>query len=250
VSASFAQQRLWLVDQIEPGSPVYNMPVAVRLTGDLDVDALRRALQEVVRRHEVLRTTFAAVEGLPRQVIAPSLEIDLPLLDLSARPEIQRDWEARRLMDEEARGPFDLARGPLIRAKLLRLEARQHLVLVTLHHIVADAWSLGILVREVSALYDAFAHGRPSPLPEPVLQYADYAQWQRDWLSGPVLQAQLDYWVERLRGSGAFPCWSCRPIARGRRSRAAGAPRGHSSCPRPWSSGSGLWAVRKGRRST
>src|SRR5207248_2491261 len=129
-----------------------------------------------------------------------SLEIDLPLLDLSDRPADLRDREALRLLDEEARRPFDLARGPLIRAMLLRLEARAHLVLVTMHHIVSDAWSLGVLVREVSALYDAFARGQPSPLPEPVLQYADYAQWQQEWLSGAVLQAQVDYWVERLQG--------------------------------------------------
>jgi amino acid adenylation domain-containing protein len=204
VPASFAQQRLWFLDQLEPNSPVYNMPVAVRLTGDLDLDALRRVLHEVVRRHEVLRTTFAAVDGLPRQVIAPVLEIDLPLLDLSQQPAEERERQAMHLLDQEARRPFDLARGPLIRAMLLRLEAREHLVLVTMHHIISDAWSLGVLVREVSALYDAFTQGQPSPLPEPSLQYADYAQWQRAWLSGAVLQAQLDYWVERLRGVPAL----------------------------------------------
>jgi hypothetical protein len=176
------------------------MPIAVRLTGEVDVDILRRVFQEVVRRHEVLRTTFAAVDGLPRQVIAPSLELDLPLLDLSDHPAETRERDAMQLLDEEARRPFDLARGPLIRALLLRLGAREHLVLATMHHIVSDAWSLGVLVREVSALYDAFRQGQPSPLPEPGLQYADYAQWQRQWLSGAVLQAQLDFWVERLAG--------------------------------------------------
>ncbi len=209
--ASFAQQRLWFLDQLEPDSPIYNMPVAVRLSGDLDRAALGRALDEVVRRHESLRTTFDAPDGVPRQVIGPPWSVPLPMVDLAAETPEGREAEARRLMDAEARRPFDLARGPLIRAGLIRLEDREHLALVTIHHIVSDAWSLGVLIREVGATYEAFSRGRPSPLAEPTLQYADYAAWQRDWLSGAVLQSQLDYWEAHLRGVAVLELPTDRP---------------------------------------
>ncbi len=200
IPASFAQQRLWFLDQLEPGSASYNIPTAVRLKGDLDVPALERALNEVVRRHEVLRTTFAAEGGVPRQVIAPALELAVPLIDLSGVPESEREARTLDAIREEARRPFDLASGPLLRAGLVRLGDRDHVVLVTMHHIASDGWSIGVLIREVAVLYEAFRAGEPSPLPEPPLQYADYAAWQRGWLRGEVLEAQLAYWTGQLSG--------------------------------------------------
>jgi amino acid adenylation domain-containing protein len=196
--ASFAQHRLWFLDQLEPGSPAYNIPIAVRIAGELDVPALGRALNEVVRRHESLRTTFAAIDGKPVQVIAPSLSLPLEVEDLSSLPQDAREAEVARRLREEARAPFDLARGPLVRASLLRLGPAEHVAALTMHHIVSDGWSLGVLVREMVALYQAFARGLPSPLPDLPVQYADFAAWQRDWLRGEVLRAQLDYWKGRL----------------------------------------------------
>ncbi|MFP2903392.1 condensation domain-containing protein, partial [Corallococcus sp. 4LFB] len=158
---SFAQQRLWLIDQLEPGSALYNMPVAVRLEGDLHADVLERALQEVVRRHEALRTTFAQVEGAPVQVIHPDSILPLSLVDLSDVPETQRESETRARVETEMRRPFDLHTGPLLRTLLFKLSETEHVLVVTMHHIVSDGWSLGVLVREVAALYAAFSAGQP-----------------------------------------------------------------------------------------
>ncbi len=201
LALSFAQQRLWFIDQLEPGSSFYNTPTAVRLVGELNVDALHRTLNEVVRRHEVLRTSFQLVEGSPVQVIASELALQLPVTDLGALPEGEREAKAQWLAQDEAQTPFDLATGPLIRARLLRLEAQEHIVLLTLHHVASDAWSVGVLVGEIAALYAAFTQGQPSPLPELAIQYADFAAWQREWLSGAVLQQQLDYWRGQLQGA-------------------------------------------------
>ncbi|RMF30995.1 MAG: non-ribosomal peptide synthetase, partial [Chloroflexi bacterium] len=198
---SFAQQRLWFLDQLEPGNLLYNLPLAVRLSGRLDVEALERSLSEIVRRHEVLRTTFASVGGKPRQVIAPPKPLPLPLVDLTGLPEARREAEVQRLAQEEARRPFDLAHGPLLRVQLLKLDDEEHVVLVTMHHIVSDGWSMGVFVREIAALYAAFAAGEPSPLPELPIQYADFAAWQRKWLQGETLEKQLAYWKEQLSGS-------------------------------------------------
>jgi amino acid adenylation domain-containing protein len=204
---SFAQQRLWFLEQLEPGSPAYNIPVAIHLTGRLDPAALAAALGEVVRRHEALRTTFRAVAGEPVQVIAESAGVALPLIDLQGLADEVREGEAARRAAEEARRPFNLGdpRGLLIRAALLRLDAERHTVLVTMHHIVSDGWSMGVLVRELGALYAAQvnreqAAGRPSPLPELAVQYADIAAWQRRHLSGEHLEAELAWWRERLAG--------------------------------------------------
>ncbi len=197
---SFAQQRLWLLDQIEPNSVAYSIPLAVKLDGALDVDALARSLAEIVRRHESLRTTFPATSGEPRQEIdEPSFH--LALVDLSSMPDAEREPEARRLVDEDARRPFDLGRGPLFRATLVRLAERSSLLLLAMHHIVSDGWSLGVLVEELGALYGAFSRGRPSPLPELDLHYADYARWQRAWLRGAELDRQLAYWKSALDGA-------------------------------------------------
>jgi len=198
--ASFAQQRLWFLDQLEPGRASYHIPAAVKLVGQLDTSALERALNEVVRRHEVLRTTLVSDGGIPRQVIAERLELPLAVEDLSRLPVDEREPYALRLICEEAERPFDLARGPLVRARLLRLDDQEHVAMVTMHHAISDGWSIGILIREVSALYESFRLGEPLPLLEPAIQYADYAVWQRNWLQGEVLEAQLDYWKNQLAG--------------------------------------------------
>jgi amino acid adenylation domain-containing protein len=201
---SFAQQRLWFLDRLEPGSPVYNVPVPFRLAGPLDPEVLERCLDEIFRRHEALRTTFAeGPDGEPRQIVAPFQPAGLPRVDLTALPlEIARS-EAGRQAAREARHPFDLVRGPVARALLLRLGDREHQLLFFCHHIAFDGWSVGVLRRELGALYGAFAAGRPSPLAEPAFQYGDFAAWQRRWLSGEALAGQLAYWRERLAGRPA-----------------------------------------------
>ncbi|HEX9940428.1 MAG TPA: condensation domain-containing protein, partial [Thermoanaerobaculia bacterium] len=198
---SFAQQRLWFLHQLDPGSPVYNMPFAFTLRGTLDVAALEGTLREVVRRHESLRTTFPGVAGEPRQVVAPEPGLRLPVVDLGGLPAADRGPEAARLSREDALRPFDLARGPLLRACLLRREEREWTILLNLHHIVSDGWSLGVLVRALSVLYPAVLRGEPSPLPELPIQYADFALWQREQLRGEVLEAQLAWWRQALAGA-------------------------------------------------
>jgi amino acid adenylation domain-containing protein len=204
LALSFAQQRLWFLNQLEGQSAFYNMPAAVRLRGRLDADALRLTINEVVRRHEALRTRFESVDGTPLQVIDAQVKLDLPLEDLTALPEDEREAAAQQLAQEEAQRPFDLARGPLLRARLLRVSHEEHIALLTLHHIVSDGWSMGVLVREVAALYAAFVRGEASPLAELPVQYADYAHWQREWLQGAVLDQQLEYWKTQLSGAPAL----------------------------------------------
>ncbi|HYF38928.1 MAG TPA: condensation domain-containing protein, partial [Gemmatimonadales bacterium] len=195
---SFAQQRLWFLDQLEPGSSLYNIPCPIRVSGALNVEALHQALEAIVARHESLRTTFPSVDGRPMQVIAERQPVALPVTDLSEHPEGERASGAQRLVTEEARRPFDLARGPLVRASLVRLSDDDHILLLTMHHIVIDGWSLGIFNKELAALYKAFSFKCPSTLPELPIQYADFAQWQRQWLQGETLEEQLSYWRERL----------------------------------------------------
>ena len=174
--ASFAQQRLWFVDQFTPGRATYNLPSALRVRGKLNLEVLKRTVEEIVQRHETLRTRFVAVGGEPQQVIEDRVNIELAVLDLTGiAGEEQREAEAMRLSREEAQQPFDLRQAPLFRGKLLRLGALDHVLLFTMHHIISDAWSMGVLVEEVSVLYGAFSAGRPSPLPELPIQYADYA---------------------------------------------------------------------------
>ncbi len=197
---SFSQERLWFLDRLGAGASAYNVPAAVRLAGALDPSALQRTFAEVARRHEALRTTFGERDGVPFQVIAAELGVPLPVADLSALPAEASERETLRLATEEAGRPFDLARGPLFRTLLFRLGAAEHVLTVTLHHIVSDGWSTGVLVREMAALYDAFAAGRPSPLPELPIQYADYAVWQRQRLQGEALEKELAFWRERLTG--------------------------------------------------
>lgn len=198
---SFAQQRLWFLDQWEPGSPVYNLPQAVHLQGRLDLAALQQTLNEIVRRHETLRVTFGAMDGQPIQTIASTLTVSLPIMDLHELTPAEREAEVQRLIIREARQPFDLARGPLLRATLLQLAKDERIMLLTLHHIVSDGWSNGVLVQEIGVLYRAFSAGHPSPLPELAIQYVDFAHWQRQWLRGEVLEKQLSYWKRQLTGA-------------------------------------------------
>jgi amino acid adenylation domain-containing protein len=198
---SFAQERLWFMDQLQPGSAFYNIPLALRLTGALDVPALGRALAEVVRRHEALRTVFREADGAPVQVIPPFAGFDLPVEELSGLGAKKREATVLRRATDEAARPFDLAEGPLFRAKLLRLKDDEHVLLACMHHIVGDGWSLGVLFRELAALYPAFRDGAASPLAPLPIQYADYAVWQRAQLAGPALERQLAYWRHQLDGS-------------------------------------------------
>jgi amino acid adenylation domain-containing protein len=197
---SFAQQRLWFLEQFEPGSYAYNMPGAIRLTGRLDVAALERSFNEVVRRHEALRTTFKLKDGEPVQIVSPALTLTLPVQDLSAKAESEREAIAFNLASDEAARPFNLERGPLLRVNLLRFAEEDHLMLVTLHHIICDGWSLNIFLRELTELYGAYSQSKPSPLSELAIQYADFARWQREWLQGEVLDNQFAYWEKQLGG--------------------------------------------------
>jgi len=199
IPTSFAQQRLWFLDQLEPGSSVFNIPAALRISGRLDIDVLRRSVEEVVNRHETLRTRFIVTEdGEPAQIIESSATVGLSVLDLRSLAEDARRERVRELMDEEARRGFDLSRGPLLRTSLLRIDEEQYLLLFTMHHIISDAWSMGVLVREISVLYEALSRDAASPLPPLSIQYADYAVWQRERLESGELEQQLDYWVDRL----------------------------------------------------
>src|SRR6185312_11764351 len=201
---SFAQQRLWLLDRLEPGGSAYNIPFPARLAGDLDFSALTGALAEIRRRHEALRTTFATVDGVPVQVIAPpgpSAPETLPLVDLSALPPVAGRAEGDRLLAAEAKAPFDLEAGPLCRIALVRLAPAEHLLVLNMHHIVSDGWSMGLFFNELSVLYEALRARLPSPLPEPPIQYSDFAVWQRGWLQGAALEKQLAYWRGQLAGS-------------------------------------------------
>jgi acyl carrier protein len=198
---SFAQQRLWFMHELEPGGSAYNMPVAVRLKGRLNHPALEQTLSEIVRRHGSLRTTITARDGEICQVIAPPEDTILPVTDLCDLPESERMIEASSLAAADARESFDLSRGPLYRSSLLRLGAEDHILLVTMHHIISDGWGMGVMVREVAELYTAFVEGKPSPLAPLPLQYVDFAHWQRNYLVGETLAAHLQYWKQKLGGT-------------------------------------------------
>lgn len=200
VPLSYAQMRLWFLEQLSPGDATYNVSGALRLRGQLDLAVLEQALHEVVRRHEALRTTFEDVGGEPTQRIHPSVEVPLPVEDLTSFAEVSRDERTRELARDEATRPFDLSRGPLLRTRLLRLAPEEHELVFTMHHIVSDGWSVGVLIREISTLYATFLEGKPSPLPPLAIQYADYAVWQRESLSSEQLDAQSSYWKAQLEG--------------------------------------------------
>ncbi|MGA9545929.1 MAG: amino acid adenylation domain-containing protein [Candidatus Sulfotelmatobacter sp.] len=198
IPLSIAQQQVWLHGQLAAGVPLYNEVLILARAGLLDQEALKRSFAEVIRRHETLRTTFAVEDGSPVQVIAEHHEMDLPVTELSGLPGQNREASVLRIATEEARQPFDLTKGPLIRARLLRLSKQNHILVVTLHTIIGDEWSLSILADELAALYEAYSAGEPSPLPDLPIQYADYAHSQREWLQGDVLDRHISYWGKRL----------------------------------------------------
>nr|AXN93575.1 PuwA [Cylindrospermum moravicum CCALA 993]AXN93584.1 PuwA [Cylindrospermum alatosporum CCALA 994] len=201
IPLSFAQQRLWFLDQLVGPSATYNTPSALQMTGDLNVTALEQALAEIVHRHEALRTSFQEINNTPVQVIAPRVTLALPVVDLQGLPNQEQSSEVKRLVMLEADKPFDLYQPPLLRGTLLRLSENSHVLLLTVHHIVFDGWSMGVFIQELSVLYPAFAKGEPSPLPDLTVQYADFAVWQRQWLSGEVLETKLNYWRQKLAGA-------------------------------------------------
>ena len=198
VPLSFAQQRLWFLDQLEPDNPLYNVPTALRLSGKLNVELLRRSLDAIVARHEALRTTFVPLDGSPVQVIGACRPVELTVIDLAHGPASEREAELRLALKEESRRPFDLSADLMLRATLARLDRDEHVLLLVMHHIASDGWSREILFHELAVLYGAFAEGKPDPLPELPIQYADFAVWQRERLQGKILEAQLSYWKQQL----------------------------------------------------
>ncbi|MEG5142650.1 amino acid adenylation domain-containing protein [Microcoleus sp. AT8-B6] len=197
---SFAQQRLWFLDQLVPNNPFYNVPAALRLTGSLNFSALQQTFNEIVRRHEALRTTLAVVSGQPVQRIAAAFHLPINVVDLRNLLNESRQTEANRLTTEEAQRSFNLSNDLLLRVTLLQLDDAEYLLMLNMHHIVSDGWSIGVLIQELGALYTAFASEKPSPLPALSIQYADFAKWQREWLQGEVLETQLAYWRQQLNG--------------------------------------------------
>ena len=208
---SFAQQRLWFLNQLEPDNPFYNISGASYLTGSLNLAVLRRSFDALVQRHESLRTTFVTVNREPRQAIAPTLNYTLPVIDLQAVPTAQQQGWVQQLATEEARRPFNLAQGPLLRLILLKLQPDKHVLFLTIHHTIADGWSRGILLRELAICYQALSTGQPIPLPQLAIQYGDFAVWQRQWLQGKELQIQLSYWQRQLADLPTLQLPSDRP---------------------------------------
>jgi len=198
IPVSFAQQRIWFLDQLAAGGAAFNIPQAARISGALDVASLHRAFVEIVRRHESLRTRFVVNNGLPLQVIAGEVAVDLPVIDLEGLPEGERDSEIEQRYFAAASEGFDLSSDPLLRVKLLRFSATEHVLVLVMHHIISDGWSMGVLVGELAELYDAYSTGRMPALAPMPIQYADFAVWQREWLSGEVIEDQLSYWRARL----------------------------------------------------
>jgi amino acid adenylation domain-containing protein len=198
---SFAQQRLWFLAQLEPNNPFYNMPAAVRLEGQLNVEALQQSFNEIISRHEALRSNFQTIEGQAIALIPEIISLTLPVFDLSKLSLNQQEAEVKKQASEEAQKPFDLKGDLLLRVKLLRLSKEEHIILLTMHHIVSDGWSIDIFVRELATLYQAFCDGQPSPLPELPIQYVDFAAWQRQWLQGEVLKTQISYWLKQLKNA-------------------------------------------------
>jgi amino acid adenylation domain-containing protein len=201
---SFMQQRLWFLDQLQPGTSAYTMPLILRVCGPLQYEIVERSLSEIVRRHESLRTTFASIDGEPVQVIHPALPCPVKRQRIAAGKHREREAFIQQWVREQTQQPFDLARGPLLRAALLQVSEDEHILCITMHHIISDAWSIGVLMREFTTLYMAFLQQQPSPLPELPIQYADVAAWQRQWLQGEVLDHHLNYWRQQLQGATAL----------------------------------------------
>ncbi|HEU5376780.1 MAG TPA: condensation domain-containing protein, partial [Ktedonobacteraceae bacterium] len=201
---SFAQQRLWFLEQLEPGKDTYTIANIIRLDGHLMLEALERSFQEIVDRHETLRTIFVNDQGQAWQRVLPRRPVILPTVDLEQHPVTEREEWVKQVMRQEAQRPFDLERDPLLRVLLLRLGDEEHVMLLSMHHIISDAWSIGVMAREFSLLYAAFADGQASPLKDLAVQYADYVHWQREWLQGEALERQIDYWKHQLGDSVAL----------------------------------------------
>jgi amino acid adenylation domain-containing protein len=199
--ASFAQQRLWFLDQLEPGTAAYNLVRAFRITGPIDVSALTSAIRAVVRRHESLRTIFESVDGEARQIILPDIDVDVPIVSLTGVAESDREKEALHIASEAGKRPFDLTRGPLLRALLVQMSQEKYLLVLAMHHIITDGWSISILFRELARCYESFTNGNEPQLPEVPLQYVEYAQWQRKYITGEVLDKQVAYWKNKLAGA-------------------------------------------------
>ena len=194
---SFSQEHQWFIEQFNPNSPLYNLPNIVRMKGHLNIDALEKSFTEIVNRHEVLRATFTLLDGQPVQMFSPPQSLTLPILDLSHLNEEDREYQFKQLASEDSRRSFNLSTGPLYRASLLQLSDEEHILLINFHHIVFDAWSSGVLVREFTALYNAFNNGQPSPLPKLPIQYIDFAQWQQQQLQGSLMEKQISYWKKK-----------------------------------------------------
>jgi amino acid adenylation domain-containing protein len=218
---SFAQQRLWFLDQLEPGNTAYNLSQTIRLVGKLNVIAFQQSLNEIVRRHEVLRTTFITIDGQPQQAIASFLDLHLPIVDLGGLPEKSREQEVQHLATAETMQPFSLAQGPLLRVTLLKLGVEEHVLLVTMHHIISDGWSIGVLIQELATIYTAYDRGKISPLPELPIQYVDFTLWQQQWLQKEVLADQLHYWQKQLTDAPVLQLPTDRPRSALRSSRGA-----------------------------
>lgn len=212
--ASFAQKRLWFFDQLTPANSFYNVSTILRLTGPLNLTVLEQTFNEIISRHEALRTTFAAIEGEPMQIISPRLNIPLKILNLQELPKIEREKQAQKLAELESEEPFNLATGPLIRISVIQLEETENILLLTMHHIVSDDWSVGVLIRELGTIYKALAENKPSPLPELPLQYADFSEWQRECLQGEKLETLLAYWRQQLKGISVLNLPTDRPKTR------------------------------------
>src|SRR5215208_4504315 len=221
---SFSQQRLWFLDQLQPGNAFYNISRNFLLKGPLEIQALEQSLNQIIKRHEIPRTSFKNVEGHPVQIISPPQHLNLIVVNLEDHNEEDREAKSYSLIAELASQPFDLGHGPLMRVKLLRLSDEEHVLVLAMHHIISDGWSAGVFFKELSALYAAYAAGEESPLPELPVQYADYAVWQREYLSGEVLNAQVEYWRERLTGAAPvleLPADRVRPVVQSYRGAAA-----------------------------
>jgi hypothetical protein len=199
---SFAQQRLWFLDQLLPGNSAYNELVPVRLRGRLNIAVLEQSLNEIIRRHEALHTTFRLVDGQPMQIIGTPEPVKLALVELTRVSVVERENIVQELATNETQRPFDLGCGPLLRTTVLRLGAEEHVVFLAMHHIIADGWSMNVFMREIAALYAVFSAGKPSPLPDLPIQYADFACWQRQWLQGEALEEQIGYWKQQLSDLG------------------------------------------------
>ena len=197
---SFSQERLWFLSKLEPNNFAYNIVCSVRFIGNLRVEILDKSLSEIVKRHEILRTTIGEADGRLVQVISAPDPINSVVVDLQELCEDDRRKKANRITTEEAQRPFDLSIGPLLRVVLLKLGVEEHLLILAMHHTITDGWSFGVFTRELDALYKAFLEGKRSPLPDLPIQYVDFANWQREWLHGEVLNTQLEYWKNKLGG--------------------------------------------------